>query len=242
MSEKRLFVIAALAAAAAVAAPAAAPATRSETAPDRAAFAACHARLDRCAPADSAAAIAELLELHQRALSGDLALLEGAAASMPPRARFGYANILLRLGRAREALVLYDGLVAERPAWACPWHKKGLAHRRLGQHDACVAAYRRAIELKPSDAGTRVALARVECETGDFAGALETLRGGLSCAGVDLDDPGRRSVQPDIEFLCLRILRGCGRREAAAAQLERCRRLAPDDPRLAGAETATPAR
>lgn len=73
-----------------------------------------------------------------------------AADSRSPDYRLLKAATLVRLGDYAPAIALYEGLVADQPAFALGWTSLGHALKTVGRAADAVAAYRRAIAVRPS--------------------------------------------------------------------------------------------
>jgi tetratricopeptide (TPR) repeat protein len=65
-------------------------------------------------------------------------------------ARRGLAEALIMLEREREAMALYDELLARDPDNAGYHANRGIAHDRLGEHELALADYERALQLDAS--------------------------------------------------------------------------------------------
>nr|BFE61753.1 hypothetical protein GCM10020063_062790 [Dactylosporangium thailandense] len=104
-----------------------------------------------------------------RLAPGDIVTLEALASALINEARYAEAEPVLR--RA----------IAIAPTGKLYTHL-GLAVGKLGRPDAALAAHRRAVELDPRDAASRVGLAAVLGARGDHAGAEREAR-----AAIELD-------------------------------------------------------
>lgn len=62
-------------------------------------------------------------------------------------ARRGIAETLIVLGREREAIAVYDGLLKRQPDNAGFYANRGIAHDRLGEPVQALADYRQALAL-----------------------------------------------------------------------------------------------
>ncbi|MDD0840074.1 tetratricopeptide repeat protein [Curvibacter sp. HBC61] len=89
-------------------------------------------------------------------------------------ARIG-AELLLRLGRPREAEVLYKAVLAER---AMPWARLGIARAQIeaGQSSKAMGSLQKMLDDDPSFADAYDVLGRAQVEGADFGGAMGTFR------------------------------------------------------------------
>lgn len=65
-------------------------------------------------------------------------------------AQRGLAETLIMLEREREAIALYDELIARVPDNAGYYANRGIARDRLGEHEQALADYERALQLDAS--------------------------------------------------------------------------------------------
>ena len=71
---------------------------------------------------------------------------------------FDAANRLFEEGKPAEAAAAYEKMLAEGHRSASVYYNQGTAYYRAGQMGRCIAAFRRAEELTPRDAGLRANL------------------------------------------------------------------------------------
>lgn len=98
--------------------------------------------------------------------------------------RLHLADVLYQQGRSEHALACLDHLLGDQPDHADAHFLRGVVLDDLGQHDAAIAATRRAAELNPS---RRLALAAL---------SLESSAAGDSAA-VGLETSGMMHVEPE---------------------------------------------
>ncbi|HMB52688.1 MAG TPA: tetratricopeptide repeat protein, partial [Thermoanaerobaculia bacterium] len=98
--------------------------------------------------------------------------------------RLKLADAQARLGRMREAVAAYDRLLADGLDNPAPvLMRRGTARINLGERQAGLADFRRAVELAPDDAGVRLRYAEALEFTGDRTGAAEQRRRASALAG-----------------------------------------------------------
>lgn len=131
-----------------------------------------------------AVATAELQGLVAQAmqLDGDIegasARINQAAADAPDAesVQLVKAGIEAQAGRHDQAVAALDSLLANQPDSHSAWTMKGQMLGNVpGSRDAAMAAFRRALALKPSDAAARTGLIAMSLQAGDTANAAKEL-------------------------------------------------------------------
>lgn len=132
----------------------------------------------------------------QQQVRDRLASLRRSLATVDPETErtllFLTARSLVRSGRSREALPLFERLVAEHPAWPGSWSGRALARAALNQAAGAVEDLRRAIALDPRWAAGHAQLANVLRISGHPAEALASVQAALA---LEPDDLGAMSTQ-----------------------------------------------
>lgn len=177
-------------------------------------------------------AAAMLAWLNFYELEKTLEMLKENTASLTSMNKFQFANILLEIGRYDEAIPLYEQLNKETPEWSCPWRHKGTAFWKKGEYDAAVTALQKAIETRKEHYDAYVVLAQVYKDMKQFKKGVKTLEEGLTYYGKDIEDPEREQSTIDVQFLYLELLKKAGEKAKYQEQLDKVRKLAPDDERL----------
>ncbi|MDO1560278.1 putative 2OG-Fe(II) oxygenase [Brevundimonas sp. 2R-24] len=86
------------------------------------------------------------------------------------------ASLLLRQGRAREALALLDQRVAEAPDDLDALKGQALCRYQVGDAAGAAQAFAQLVEARPGDASSWASLARVRLDLNDHYGAEQALR------------------------------------------------------------------
>ncbi len=150
---------------------------------------------------------------------GSLEAYQAAVAEHPddPRALNNLGQVLVRLGRAQEAIAYLDKAVELTPdAWAYQFNR-ARAYAQLKQWDPAVAGYRRAGQLFPDDYATQYNLAKALQANGDVKAALPAYERAIALA------PG----QPDFQLSYGLALEAASRPQDAAAAYRRYLELEP---------------
>lgn len=101
----------------------------------------------------------------------------------------------------KEALALLDALLAAHPDFAEAWNQRASVYWQMGRYDESMADCRRVLELNPQHYGAWQGLGICQLESGDLAGACESLRIALHI--LPHDEPTRQSLRR-----CEELLRG----------------------------------
>lgn len=140
-----------------------------------------------------------------------------------PRDPIEHAQQLLAQGKPDEALAVVEDALASRPDDAELWFSKGVALRTLGQTDAAVEAWQKALSLNDELVAARHGLAALELEAGRYEAAVEAYVALLQ-------------IEPDFKDAHYNLglaLLGLGRTEQAQGALRNAHRLDPEDPDVA---------
>jgi tetratricopeptide (TPR) repeat protein len=106
--------------------------------------------------------------------------------------RVSYAASLGSVGRFREAIAVYEGLIADYPGEQAFYQFAGIAHSFLGEYDKAISRLRQAVAIRPTPVGyfnLAVAYERV----GDLKAAAAALRLYLENAQGESDANIRRA-------------------------------------------------
>jgi tetratricopeptide (TPR) repeat protein len=72
-----------------------------------------------------------------------------------PEALFNAGVFLAGRGRMKEAIALYERLLAARPNLAAAWFRLGEARRECGDVSGAIDAFRRTLEIEPTHVRAR---------------------------------------------------------------------------------------
>ena len=64
-------------------------------------------------------------------------------------AKRGKARSLMQLGKNQEALTLFDELIQQQPDFAATYANRGVLHDRMGNYEAAIQDYIKALQLNP---------------------------------------------------------------------------------------------
>jgi GlpG protein len=141
----------------------------------------------------------------------------------PEEAHRGYLD--LEQGCNESAARRYELAVKLNPTQGDWWYNLGVARQRLERSDEAIAAYQRAVELKPGDKGFRQTLAGLKAQlaqrkqtAGETEEAIRLYREAL------LDDPHQAASWYDLGVACEKL----GRIEGARAAYQRAVELEPE--------------
>ncbi len=177
-------------------------------------------------------AVIYLAYMHKMEINDKLKTLEGNLDNLKNKQKFQYANLLLGLNRFEESVTIYDRLNEEVPKWSCPWRHKGEAYWKMGKLEKAIDALEMAIETRETHYDAYVMLADVLNDKGEYKRALKVLEKGFTYYGKDIEDPEEEVDSVDVNFLYLELLKKNGKEEEYQKQLERMRKMAPEDERL----------
>lgn len=97
--------------------------------------------------------------LARAALTGDTNEAIRVLATLPRvEAMFNTGSLLAGRGRTAEAIPYYERVVAQRPNLTAAWFRLGEARQECGDRPGAIDAFRRALEIDPSHAASRVAI------------------------------------------------------------------------------------
>jgi predicted Zn-dependent protease len=96
------------------------------------------------------------------------------AAGQPPTA-YDVAVQEVKAENFAAALPLLEGYVAINPGNADAWNHLGYSQRKLGQLDAALVSYGKALALQPEHRGANEYLGELYLEMGDLAAAKQRL-------------------------------------------------------------------
>ena len=150
---------------------------------------------------------------------GSLEAYQAAVAEHPddPRALNNLGQLLVRLGRAQEAIAYLDKAAQLMPdAWAYQFNR-ARAYAQLKQWEPAIAGYQRAGQLFPDDYATQYNLAKALQANGDVKAALPAYERAIALA------PG----QPDFQLSYGLALEAASRPQDAAAAYRRYLDLEP---------------
>ena len=149
-----------------------------------------------------------------------LAAYQTAVAEHPddPRALNNLGQLLVRLGRAQEAIQYLDKAVQLTPdSWSYQFNR-ARAYAELKQWDAAIAGYQQAGHIFPDDYATQYNLAKALQASGDVKGALPAYERAITLA------PG----QPDFQLSYGLALEAASRPQDAATAYRRYLELEPN--------------
>jgi len=194
------------------------------------------------APDPASTAVSELIGGQQAYVSGNVDAsvqqLQAAVDANPndPRALSDLGQVLVRTGRARQAVTYLDKAASLKPdSWAYQFNR-ARAYAQLQEWGQAVEGYRAAARLFPDDYATQYNLAKALQASGDIGGAIAAYEKAIELA------PG----QSDFQLSYGLALESAKRPQDAAAAYRRYLELEPDSPQaekvkahLAALEKAT---
>jgi len=176
------------------------------------------------APDPASTAVSDLIGGQQAYVSGNIDAsvqqLQAAVDANPndPRALSDLGQVLVRTGRAREAVAYLDKAVSLKPdSWAYQFNR-ARAYGQLQQWGQAVDGYRAAARLFPDDYATHYNLAKALQASGDLGSALAAYEKAIELA------PG----QSDFQLSYGLALETANRPQDAAAAYRRYLELEPD--------------
>jgi len=143
----------------------------------------------------------------------------GFAANHPPRRQLDDIAAALGTGRAEDAASMAGTLLSRFPLGHGLHNLLGVAQATLGNQDEAVAAFRAAIELKPTFLEARNNLASRMIARGDFEGALPLISDSLEMAPEN---------GPTLNAMTVCLI-GLRRFEEALSTAQRAVKAHPDD-------------
>jgi len=195
--------------------------SRAVTAPARSTTAS-----SKTAPNSAGAAVSDLIGGQQAYVSGNMDAsaqqLQAAVDANPndPRALSDLGQVLVRTGRAREAISYLDKAVSIKPdSWAYQFNR-ARAYAQLQQWGDAVDGYRAAARLFPDDYATQYNLAKALQASGAIDPALAAYEKAIELA------PG----QADFQLSYGLALESAKRPQDAAAAYRRYLELEPNSP------------
>lgn len=99
----------------------------------------------------------------------------GGSSLPPPDPNYTKARSLIEDTEYPEAIPLLEKVVAARPDSADAYNYLGYCHRKIGEYEAALQAYRRALELQPSHLGANEYLGELYLEMGELTKAEKRL-------------------------------------------------------------------
>ncbi len=105
-------------------------------------------------------------------------LAAGAPSPSQPQAPTDYdlGVKAVKAGDYARALSLLQKVVSANPRDANAWNFIGFSHRKLNRFDQALAAYKKALAIKPDHRGANEYLGELYLQTGDPAKAKERLK------------------------------------------------------------------
>ena len=177
-------------------------------------------------PDPASAAAADLMAGQQAYVSGNIDAsvqqLQAAVDANPndPRALSDLGQVLVRTGRAREAVTYLDKAVSlKADSWAYQFNR-ARAYAQLQEWGQAIEGYRAAARLFPDDYATQYNLAKALQASGDIVAALAAYEKAIELA------PG----QSDFQLSYGSALETAKRPQDAAAAYRRYLELEPDSP------------
>jgi tetratricopeptide (TPR) repeat protein len=92
------------------------------------------------------------------------------------RERAKAANELSSKNQFKDARAIYEEIAQKAPQSYIAAINLGITERQLGENAAAIAAFRRALEIRPNDAYALTNLGKTELNAGDLDAAVKTLR------------------------------------------------------------------
>jgi tetratricopeptide (TPR) repeat protein len=100
----------------------------------------------------------------------------GGGSSAPPAdPNYTKARALIDAGSYADAIPLLEKVVVAQPKSADAFNHLGYSHRKVGQIDAALKNYQRALELQPKHLGANEYLGELYLELGELSKAEERL-------------------------------------------------------------------
>ncbi len=99
----------------------------------------------------------------------------GGSSAPPPDPNYAKARTLIDAGSYADAIPLLEKVVVAQPKSADAFNYLGYSHRKIGQIDAALKNYQRALELQPKHLGANEYLGELYLELGELSKAEERL-------------------------------------------------------------------
>ena len=99
----------------------------------------------------------------------------GGSSVPPPDPNYTKARTLIDAGSYADAIPLLEKVVVAQPKSADAFNHLGYSHRKIGQIDAAIKNYQRALELQPKHLGANEYLGELYLELGELSKAEERL-------------------------------------------------------------------
>ncbi len=99
----------------------------------------------------------------------------GGSSVPPPDPNYTKARALIDAGSYGDAIPLLEKVVVAQPKSADAFNHLGYSHRKIGQIDAALKNYNRALELQPKHLGANEYLGELYLELGELSKAEERL-------------------------------------------------------------------
>ncbi len=99
----------------------------------------------------------------------------GGSSAPPPDPNYTKARTLIDAGSYADAIPLLEKVVVAKPKSADAFNYLGYSHRKIGQIDAALKNYNRALELQPKHLGANEYLGELYLELGELSKAEERL-------------------------------------------------------------------
>jgi tetratricopeptide (TPR) repeat protein len=99
----------------------------------------------------------------------------GSTKTQPSDPNYAQATALIGAGKYSDAIPLLEKVVAAKPDSADALNDLGYSHRKIGQIDAALQYYQRALELQPKHLGANEYLGELYLELGQLSKAEERL-------------------------------------------------------------------
>ncbi len=132
-------------------------------------------------------------------------------------ARAKEANELSNKNRFSEARAIYEDIALKAPQSYIAVINLGITDRQLGDNVKAIAAFKRALEIRPEDAYALTNLGKTELNNGDVSAAIDTLRKAVEA------DPANHYVH----YLLAMALRKNGDPVEASKEVTRTLELSP---------------
>jgi tetratricopeptide (TPR) repeat protein len=116
-----------------------------------------------------------LLAIGLALATGPAMAAGGGSMAAPPDPNYAKARALIDAGSYGDAIPFLEKAVTANPKSADAYNYLGYSHRKIGQIDAALENYRRALELQPKHLGANEYLGELYLELGELAKAEERL-------------------------------------------------------------------